>query len=539
LDPRPQKSGSSSALTLLAGAGLAAAALGACFTGSDGLVPPTKKLYFPTAMVVSPGRTSLYVVNSDFDLQYNGGTVQVIALADEGGRIGLRRLVSAVTDSIAGQADAAAVCSTVASRPNTDAVLYPGPCAPIDYEQFVRAFATVGAFTSGVSYVARQDTPGARLFVTVRGDPSVTFFEVVDDRDPASLSSPCGGPYCLDCNAEGEEKRCASAHRVGDSPVTSVRGLRMPTEPTGIDAAALLPGDALVVAHQTEQAASLVVNRWPEEGAAWPTLEFTLRDLPDGPTGVVHIPPPRIVSVAGATVGYRPGFIVSHRAANALSVLRYEDDAASRPPRPFIVHAEQVSITLNANGSDSRGMAVDDTARRAAEALCADDFDCLLAALDVPMGFYVANRAPASLLVGTIQAEAAVSGGVVTSVNERISLDEAIPVPLGASGVAMGNVIGPTGELEPRVFVVSFDARFVTVYDPSLRRIEAEIRTGRGPFGLAFDTGVDEAGVLRSHLYVSHFTDSYIGVVDLDTRRTTYGAMVVSVGPPVPPREEQ
>src|ERR1700760_1591860 len=65
---------------LAAGAFALVAAGGGCFYTDNGLSPPTEGFYFPTGLVVSPGRTALYVANSDFDLQFNGGTVAVLDL---------------------------------------------------------------------------------------------------------------------------------------------------------------------------------------------------------------------------------------------------------------------------------------------------------------------------------------------------------------------------------------------------------------------------------------------------------------------------
>jgi hypothetical protein len=49
---------------------------------------------------------------------------------------------------------------------------------------------------------------------------------------------------------------------------------------------------------------------------------------------------------------------------------------------------------------------------------------------------------------------------------------------------------------------------------------------------MAFDIGDDHA-----YAYVGHFLDSYIGVVDLDQRHLgQYGAMIATIGQPVPPR---
>ncbi len=55
---------------------VAAAATSACYSSGDGTSPPTASFYFPVGLAVSPGGRVLYAVNSDFDLQYNGGTLQ-------------------------------------------------------------------------------------------------------------------------------------------------------------------------------------------------------------------------------------------------------------------------------------------------------------------------------------------------------------------------------------------------------------------------------------------------------------------------------
>jgi hypothetical protein len=41
---------------------------------------------------------------------------------------------------------------------------------------------------------------------------------------------------------------------------------------------------------------------------------------------------------------------------------------------------------------------------------------------------------------------------------------------------------------------------------------------------------------MRAHAYVAHFTDSYLGVIDLDQRNSTYGTMLATIGRPSAPR---
>lgn len=506
-------------------------------------MPPTAELYFPTSLLVSPGRTTLYIANSDFDLQYNGGTVQAINLAKVGDQPGLRDIARIAAAGFADGLDETSLCAKIGAVPNVTRTLHPGACSAIDYPPFVRSFATVGAFTSGLTLVSREDAPGARLFASVRGDPSVTYFDVDDDRDPNAVVSPCNGAFCLECQGAGDELRCDRSHRVGENIFTSQRGLLMPTEPTGVASQIHTGGDAVILPHQTSATASLVVNQWPVDGATTPfqttpSLEFLLEGLSEAPTGVAALPRPAFADVEG--VDYRPGFVISYRAAASLSVIRYFDDAGATPPRPFLVRESDLAITLSNDGSDSRGIAFDTTDRDACEADCAvDDSDCLRGCLDVPVGFYLANRTPAALLVGTLEVEANEVDGVVTSLTEKLSLDESVPMPIGPATVVLGRVVGGDGNFEPRVFVADFDSRFITVYDPRLRRVETMIRMGRGPSGMAFDSGANDAGDPESFLYAASFTDSYLSIIDLDTRNGSYATPIVNVGPPKAPREEQ
>src|SRR5579872_824398 len=62
------------------GAAVFAAATPACYTAGGGTSPPANSFYFPTGLAVSSGGNVLYAINSDFDLQWNGGTLQTYDL---------------------------------------------------------------------------------------------------------------------------------------------------------------------------------------------------------------------------------------------------------------------------------------------------------------------------------------------------------------------------------------------------------------------------------------------------------------------------
>jgi len=535
----------------LAALGLAAPA---CFVSNEGIPPPLDALYFPTGLVVSPGGSTLYVTNSDFDLQFNGGTVfalelgairsQLIDLAGRLQDVGMSDTSVPLTE-VCSSVPAIAQSPDIVDNPrfprNANPLLYPGPCAPIPIEGFIGASATIGAFASGAALITRPGREGARLFVPVRGDRSVTFFDVVDDR-----GKPDNDVFRLDCGGDAEQHRCSDRFRIGQNPYESTRNLTLPVEPVGI--AASEDGEALLLAHQTEDQVSLVVNRWSDGGSedARPTLEFIRGNVPDSPTEVAALDVPAVVEAIrtqNKSIDYQPGFLVTFRGAAEVDLFRYYDDRGSNPPRPFVVRAGFASISANAVGTDSRGIAIDPSERHACEEACVGALDCLSACAAVPLRVFVANRSPPSLLVGRVETTLVYDPGESepSSAFDRIFITDSIPLAIGASKVAVGRVINAQGELKVHAFAAAFDSRLVFSYDPEARRVDAAIRTGRGPHALAFDNAAPSAGA-NGHalLFVGHFTDSYIGVVDLDMRHPqTFGSMIASLGTPNPPRESK
>ncbi|MFO0757833.1 MAG: hypothetical protein U0359_15160 [Byssovorax sp.] len=597
---RPARPASRSRAPGAAARGLAGLVRGAGgYLGGNALPPPAKTFYFPTGIVVSPGRTALYVVSSDFDLAYDGGTLLTVDLSTLRPR--LSNLLSHLQCTTAEAAQTAAcqkldpghqvdsvekACAQAFLGRNAESLLYPGPCAafplsnpddPADLAgvvthraaRVVGAF-TLGAFSSGAALVDLRDKKtddliNSRLFVPVRGDPSLTFFDVKNDTAP---SQNCAGKepgkepedacFQADCGATGTENRCGDDHRIGIEAdrYANSRALTLPVEPVGV--AASEDGEAIVVAHQTQKAVSLSLNT--ADGK--PTTVYALGNLADGPTEVVTVPIPRYIkgklAEDGSTFGYQPGFLVSYRGAAQIDLFRYTDDAHAAPSRAFLTRAYQAAVTVNADGKDSRGLVLDAGARQACEASCAsDDEACQIGCLDIPMRIFMANRAPATLLIGKVQTKLVKNipegGGEAKafSAYDTVSIDDAVPLAFGASKVALGNVITREGKQALRVFIAAFDSRLVFSYDPEARRIEAVIRTGRGPHALALDTGDDsdpdgagplqgDGSGLHSYLYIGHFTDSYLGVVDLDMRHPdTFGTIFASIGTPTPPRESK
>ncbi|WP_437290904.1 hypothetical protein [Sorangium sp. So ce406] len=562
------------------GAGLAASIVGGlggagCFVDSEGLPPPVEGLYFPSGIAASPGGRVLYVANSDFDLQFNGGTVQALDLQR------LRRRALGLQASLnppeAGAgASVSAACEAAGLELNAAPLLYPGPCGPLDIstldgdEEIVRRSAVIGAFASNLVLVHRPldepaatEGPLARLFVPVRGDPSVTFFDVADDRTDAPAAQRCEGDACfqLDCGATATGGRCGRDHRIGEDPGQERIRRKLPLEPFGI--AAGPDGRSIVVSHQVENIASVIVNPWEnvETIGTRPQLAGVLTDLASGPTELAAVPPPRLVGRLRAqakAIDYQPTFALTYVAAPQLDLLRYQETADPAPALLFQSTATRISAL--ASGSDSRGIAVDASERQACEAGCGDDdLECLARCAAIPIQVFVAHRYPNSLLIGEltttlVEREPTESEGRWAAAYETLAIRDAAPLAAYPSRVEVGHVIGADGARHRRVFALAFDSGLAFSYDPEARRIDGVIRTGRGPQALAFDTGHacgdekercdcssgDDACEPYSLMYIAHFTDSYLGVVDLDMRKAnTFGSMILTVGKPVPPRESQ
>lgn len=544
----------------------ACAALSACFPPGEGLEPPLDRIYFPVGVGLSADRDELYVANSDFDLQFNSGSLQVIDAA------AVRELLPIACSS---DADCSQRPGWICDVPDSDlspeqrettrannggvpsyTCVPPGesPCFPLA-ERSVRDRATspgrcesmqlgalpswqdpastraglidsvgIGAFATELLAVERpaDAEPGApeRLFIPVRGDNTLHWVDVQADGT-------------LDCGQTRGDNQCDDRHRAGDDPDReNTRDLSLPAEPFGV--AISEDRSALVVTHQAEGRASLFVNSWNE--GVGPTLQFVTGDMPARLVGVASLPVPQIARAVAqaddpsaefaAFSGYAPGFLVTFRSAAEVRLLRFFDDQRSDPPRPFLQQAGTVNISANASNVDSRGIAVDASERQACESACQPGVNaCLAACAAVPVGIYVANRSPASLLVG--RTSLTESG---TRLEELPLFYDSVPLPFGPSRVVIGQVRNEAGELETRVFVLCFDAGRIIIYDPGRRREETWIEAGRGPHAMVVDS---QNGLA----YVAHFTDSYLGIVDLDRRHPAqYAKIIGSIGTPTSPR---
>lgn len=469
-----------------------------CFGPGGGVEVPKDAIYFPTGLALDRDADYLYVVSSDFDLQYNGGAIQSYDLA---------RLEPLLLDETSAEP-----CGALGERDPADKLLHPGRCKPIqaDTPELQKSKVKIGAFATDAVMRPLAGSDEDRLFVPVRGDTTLHWLNVEEGE------IKCG---------QDSEGACSERHRAGNDPsAENTRGLRLDAEPFGIDANA--EGSTIVVTNQTTGTASLFVAD-PENADVAPALRFALSSdrIPSRPVGIVSLPrtPKEIRDSESANDGAAPdAFLMTFRNSAQVRLLRFADDGASSPEREYLVDGGGVGIDANSLGTDSRGIAIDASERERAIDRCNGDVACEDLAALTPIDVYVVNRAPASLLIGRTRPPL-----------EYPYFFQSLPLTFGPSQVVVGKVTAPSGEEETRVFVSCFDSRRVFVYDPQRDRFEAEIQTGRGPHAMAVDTA-------RSRLYVGHFTDSYVGIFSLDLGKpATYGTMLGTLGNPRPPRSSK
>lgn len=559
----------------------------ACFTAGNGTPPPMDSFYFPTGLTVSNGGNVLYVINSDFDLQWNGGTLQTYDLFK------IRRDTAALIQANITRATSAPPGIPFLSAWQQDCLDAPPPpvgnsfgvqlqqgCAPpVDSTKYVHDSAIVGAFATDLQLASG----GTRLLSPISGNATITWADTTaDDPNVAPPEGPNAtyAPFSFNCGVR-ESSRCAGDHAAGNDPNSpdNTRNATMPGEPFGM----ALSQDGTVIAVTSEVAteSSLLTTSGgsPDNG---PIMEFVLENVPNGGVAIAAVPHDsnsvdrcETETPRDQPHCIRQAFLQTSRYSNEVDLLRYYDDDQSGPNggtggstasgpngstlyRPFLVKERAYNIDANSYGSDFRGIAIDPTPRLRCELLNqASPLQCG----QIPARVFIASRTPPSLVVGQIGLTSDLDGSYDP---DAFIVTGNIPLPAGPSKVYLAPVVVPdypgagTAHYELRVFVVLFDSSGIAVINPdqppplTLDQVEF-ISTGPGPYAIAFDPfdlndvavnnpvpadprqPADLALNRYRFAYVASFTQSYAQVVDLDalaTQYETYEKVVFNLGGP-------
>lgn len=609
-------------------AGVGTLAVVACYGTGDGTSPPPYRLYFPVGLAVSQAGSVLYVANSDFDLQYNAGTVQAYRLMEmrqDAVKLVLDRVLPADTDVEAGKLPDAACPYTYPNGqvptpdPNNPTGYYGGPgelpigqaCAPpVRSSYYTKNEVYIGAFATDIQMSITKD----RLFIPVRGNASLTWIDV--DNDTNSL----GNPLALHCTSalDSNQHFCTNTAGNNANEQGNTRLLTLPGEPFGM--AQTDDGTAIALTHQTQTETSLLLSGIPLGTPAPvlrsqldagqytpsprqdPSLQFIVGNMPTGGIGLASIPHD---PAATPGVGVRPAFLQTSSAVPEVDLLRYYSDESYQPYleagadvvftpvpiddggvkvsssnlRPFLQKEGAFTVGVNSSGTNSRGIAIDPTPRIACEQTLLQSDPTItqsdpryIACAQLPARVFIANRSPATLILGQI---GGFPIGNTTYDPDLLSIYGNVPLTAGPSNVYLAPIVDATGHYALRVFVVCFDSQVIIVWDPDAQRVENVIRTGPGPFAMAFDPfdltqvamhaavpfdtknspenlqggPLDGKPSLRTYrfAYIASFTDSFLQVLDLDQSFQdsrlqgvpTFETIVYQVGEPTAPKGSQ
>ena len=189
----------------------------------------------------------------------------------------------------------------------------------------------------------------------------------------------------------------------------------------------------------------------------------------------------------------------SHKTSSLINVLAVTPRPAAEsdptlPDTPSLTLIETLVVPASAVNDFARGLAVSPDGQR----------------------LYAAYRSPSSLLIFDVSEDS--EGTAETQLLDKIQV----------SGSPGDVVVVPASETHPRelVYVSAYGGDRVDVIDPALGVVVDTIRTGNGPFGMAYvhnpELGIDK-------LYVALFHAQSIGVIELDPASPYHHTVVAEI----------
>lgn len=513
---------------------LAFALVGGCHWDlhDPGTDPKPAQLYFPSGIAMDPGRRYLYVSNANADLRYGGGTVQLVDM-----------LAFECTMALARQqllGDARPLAGACGDPGNWTASLQAARCtidpldpALIDCDEtpFIvqTATVTVGNFAGGIK-VQKTGPRSRRLFVAVRGDPSITVVDVDLVDDPV-LAAPGVVMSCYDHPGELAKTTGydAATHTIRrPEPCDSdflvqkyiCQGLpdcqvglnpkrpgetQLPTEPFGMQIDAT--GTRLLVAHQETGQVSVI-----DIAAARPQLLSA--SLP-------FFSPDQYGRHGAFALARQPQTDLWYLTSNLqpqIATFQLTESSLVLEQATFLI-----SSTFN-NGSDLRDIAFDPSGQRA---------------------FITENNPPSVLVLDTSASPA--HGGL--PINRAAGVVNVCQTPshMGVRHLSVAGAPGTPSRTATKLIIPCFSSNQVMIVDPDRMGVDDTIFSGfGGPNDIAFNfADVDDPhgdddldpvlkmGAPPPHAYVTNFSESTIAVVDLMSGSPTQNQVVARLGFPL------
>lgn len=471
---------------------LGAAAPAACTLGNVNTDPVIGAFHYPIAGAISQDGNYLYVANSNFNLAYSSGTLNVVDLT---------RVRAAIH-----QANGAPTPPCVPPLPYSTVALSPERRAYDVFceSQFITSQNNVSTVRIGTFATAAAMSPhGNRLYITVRGDGSLTWIDLAN------------GGASLSCGANNGEPCDANHRRAAPGSTRGARMLTMPALPIAIDVG--IDG-FIAVAHQETPRSH--VSLFVDGTAAGvnpdgPDLAHWIPDLSLYVDALLRLDP----GGTDPTMGFNP------------------NDPATRPywwalsrAEPFISHVRAVPDT----GSPDRSYLV----RQMVSPLVG-------IASDVGVRYIRRDPCNPNIAYATARGAPVDTGTAARSGDQLLKIDltdptnptviDVMAMAAGPSQLVAFNQHPADCSGHTMLYTVSYDARQIYAVDVTEWRPVDQIRTQAGPNAILLDPMYGTAD--HNYLYVIDFVAMCVEVIDLDpspAHAATYNRVVFTVGDIVP-----
>ncbi len=506
-------------------AGLAAPA---CYSSGNGTDPNDYQFYYPVGLSLSRSGNTLFVVNSDFDLAFNGGTVVALdAQAIAADALACSALPEPAPGTFIdpnhipahpGQDPAYfEYCAQVGVDPTLPGNLW--NASPQSRSSYVEGSVRISAFAADVktvplyadaSQTKEVDPTKGRLLVPERGDAALTYIDYSENGKTVTLD--CGGASpTLQFGAS-----CADDHKIGNAGTQrqSAREQTIPGEPFVIATSAWgsakddpvnAAGGIAAVVHQSSGSVSAFIG---VNLAAPGSIQYayTLTGMPTNGTGIAALDLP-----AATPSAFVPRFLVSNLSVASLYTVSFTADPGNYG-RSFLGVTDVSPYTVSSPGTDTRSIVVDPP--NAGETR--------------DTRVFTVGRSPASVVYGDLD-----------PVYQHIHFYDHAAVPIGPSRLVRAVIGGKT-----RLYVTAYDARSVLGFDPDTKRFGNVAFVGRGPYAMTIGSVTPTNGTVAHRLgFIVNFIDSTVQVIDLEplladgvTANNHFEQVIYTVGVPRGPQ---
>jgi len=478
----------------------------ACQASQVGVEPPADEVFFPTGLAVDQKGDILFVTNGNADLRYNGGTLLALDIRRLREDIESFRTSGVVPEPLAGDE------RTACRRDVTNPLIL--ECQAPRYA-FKDQTIKLGNFGGQIGVAALDGTERYRLFVPVRGEPSLTWVSV--DRTSGQLVMNCG-------NA-GPLQRCAERYRIQELPAGAVsdeKDSSMPPEPYGLfvdekvgalyltslatgkmslfDIHSVGTDPEYAEVHPSPFAADSAGRSGAVGVAARPCRTQggipVEKLVPEGPCDPAQLSDGTFVYVTSHYTAEVAVFVLRGRSGPCDPGLGESDPCRRSPSDLRLVLSKTVPLNVLYPANDTRGIVFTEDGTRA----------------------FVVDRQPPGLVVLDTSIE---DGLPRNKVLDAVAL---CPEP----SLVFLKKLGGTN----KAFVVCFAAGTGYVFDADALRLLDTVRLGQGPNAMVFS--VTAEGLVLG--FVANYVENDIAVLDLTPGSPTEHHVVARIGYPAPVR---